>query len=542
MLRSLSLALATLLPLAAQAPTRLVVVISVDQLSEASVASMAPQFKGGLARLLKEGVRYTQAYHAHASTETGPGHSVLLSGRHPAATGIPENEWMDTCSGQQVYCVSDINSPVLESPKDNASPSHFRAHTLGEWLRAASRENRSFALTGKDRSAILMAGHQADGVYWWNARVGFTSSAAYLPALPAWLKTFNTQLMTRLKDQAITWSALDGQDHPSEAPGGVGAGILWGLPKAIKPAGIEMAKAGAFNASPYFDEVILEAAETLMKAEHLGHGKGTDVLALGLSATDYVGHRYGTRGAEMEDQLLRLDALLEGFLNRLRKAVPSAWVVLSADHACADFPERMQANGLLPKDRAFRLDARTALFQPLSRALQARFHIMAELLLPGGDPKHIRLNAEALKAAGVSRDDAQKAIREWLAAQPFVEASITREALMAMRLEDLKGLDPTALSMEQRLRLSYVPELGGGDVVVAFKPHLLWIPLSFPATHGSPHDYDRHVPLVFWGGAWPARQITTPVSTVDLAPTLAEALRLTVPEPIDGIARSLVQP
>jgi arylsulfatase A-like enzyme len=62
---------------------------------------------------------------------------------------------------------------------------------------------------------------------------------------------------------------------------------------------------------------------------------------------------------------------------------------------------------------------------------------------------------------------------------------------------------------------------------------------AFPATHGSPHDYDRHVPLVFWGGTWKAGRRETPVSTVDLAPTLAGALALPVPEPIDGVDRQL---
>lgn len=538
MLRSFLLALLAFLPLAAQARPKLVVVISVDQLSEANLEAFAPRFKGGLAKLLKQGAWFDQAYHAHASTETGPGHSVLLSGRHPAATGIPENDWMDACSGTTVYCVADANSPVLGAPKDNAGPSHFRAHTLGEWLRAASRENRSFAVTGKDRSAILMAGHQADGVYWWNPKVGFTSSAAYLPALPSWLDAYNRALMDRLNGVDLTWAALDGQAHPVEVPGGVGGSVRWGLPKPVKSAGADLART-AFQASPFFDQEILGAAEALMKAERLGHGRGTDLLALGLSATDYVGHRYGPGGPEMEDQLLRLDLLLDGFLARLRKAVPSAWVVLTADHACADFPERLQAKGLLPKNQTFRLDGHTALFGPLGKHLQEQFHTSQELLDLTVDPKHVHLNEKALKAAGLERGAVQKAVVAWLKAQPFVAEALTREDLLTIRLEELKGADPTTLTLAQRLRLSFVPELGGGDVVVAFQPHVLFIPPSFPATHGSPHDYDRHVPIIFWGGPWKGGRRSSPVSTVDLAPTLAGALGLAVPEPLDGVDRKL---
>ena len=122
-------------------------------------------------------------------------------------------------------------------------------------------------------------------------------------------------------------------------------------------------------------------------------------------------------------------------------------------------------------------------------------------------------------------------------AQPFVRESLPAAELAAIAMDSLKGRDPESLTMKERLRLSYTPGLGG-HVLSAFAPHILFIPPSFTATHGSPHDYDRHVPLVFWG-AFKARRVTTPVSTVDLAPTLAGALGLAVPEPVDGLARDL---
>ena len=527
------------LPALAGAPKagpRLVVMISVDQLSAERMAALAPRFKGGLARLLKEGVVFDKAYHAHASTETGPGHSVLLTGKHPGSTGIPENEWFDPALGREVYCVEDPLNPVLGHPAAGASPKHFRAHTVGEWLRAASRDNRSFAVTGKDRSAILMAGRQADGVYWWDPAVGFTTSAFYAPALPAWLQAYDAKLMADLKGRTLVWEALDGKAHAVEA-GPIGAGLPWGLPKGIKVPGQEMTKAGLFNASPFFDQAILAAAEALMKAEKLGHGRGTDLLALGLSATDYVGHRYGTGGPEMEDQLLRLDLLLAGFLKQVKALDPRALVVLSADHACADFPERLQAEGKLPKDQAFRLDPRATVLAPLNAHLKERFQLQGDALLKASDPRNLSFDLAVLRAAGADLAAVAQTAAAWMKAQSFVRESLPAAELAAIAMDSLKGRDPESLTMKERLRLSYTPGLGG-HVLSAFAPHILFIPPSFTATHGSPHDYDRHVPLVFWG-AFKARRVTTPVSTVDLAPTLAGALGLAVPEPVDGLARDL---
>ena len=50
----------------------------------------------------------------------------------------------------------------------------------------------------------------------------------------------------------------------------------------------------------------------------LGEGPATDLLAIGLSATDYVGHGFGTRGSEMCIQMLALDRILGDFFAATR--------------------------------------------------------------------------------------------------------------------------------------------------------------------------------------------------------------------------------
>jgi arylsulfatase A-like enzyme len=63
------------------------------------------------------------------------------------------------------------------------------------------------------------------------------------------------------------------------------------------------------------------------------------------------------------------------------------------------------------------------------------------------------------------------------------------------------------------------------------------IPAGLVATHGSPYDYDRHVPiLILVPGSGPGR-VAEPVGVVDLAPTLAGILGLETPK-VDGTDRS----
>ena len=163
---------------------------------------------------------------------------------------------------------------------------------------------------------------------------------------------------------------------------------------------------GRFKASPFFDQAILDAAEALIEHEHLGQGKATDLLALGLSATDYVGHAFGNQGPEMRDQIRRLDRALGLFLARLRKRNPGAWVVLTADHGGSDFPERLQAQGIAAK----RLDI-AAWGRALDRAVAQRLGVAGPLFRIA-DSAQFYLDQEALRASGQSRSEVLGAAAE----------------------------------------------------------------------------------------------------------------------------------
>ncbi len=189
-----------------QARPKLVVVIVVDQFSTELMQTYGPELTGGLGRLRKEGVFFTEAYHDHGFTETGPGHSVLLSGRFPAHTGIVENRWLDRATGRFVYCVEDPAARSLTVPgQASASNTRFLGDGLGDWLQAQIPGSRVYALSGKDRAAILMAGRQPTGVYWFTGPAGFSSSTAYATHLPAWLLQYDQGLSSRITTDSWLW-------------------------------------------------------------------------------------------------------------------------------------------------------------------------------------------------------------------------------------------------------------------------------------------------------------------------------------------------
>src|SRR5437879_13768659 len=72
---------------------KLILVLALDQMRYDYIPRFNALYKGGLRRLIDKGAVFTNANYRHAVTETGPGHSVILSGRHPSRSGIVGNDW-----------------------------------------------------------------------------------------------------------------------------------------------------------------------------------------------------------------------------------------------------------------------------------------------------------------------------------------------------------------------------------------------------------------------------------------------------------------
>lgn len=530
MRRTAALLFALSLGLSAGPRPRLVLVVSVDQLSAETVSRWGGELPGGLGRLLREGTHFVAARHEHGYPETGPGHSVLLSGRHPASTGLTENNWFDRTAGAWVYCVGDPGVQTLGVvKKEGSGPRRFQGSTLAGWLKGQAPGARFFALSGKDRSAIPMAGPVADGVFWFEPAAGFTTSTAYAQALPTWLQRHNRTFLAGLEDASLVWEPIDPKEPapPPERYELPGRTLTLGLPRLIQGVGMPLDSSfwSRFRASPRFDAAILDAAEALLEAENLGRSGATDVLALGLSATDYIGHRFGNAGPEMRDQIRRLDWRLGSFLAKVQRRDPGAWVVLVADHGCSDFCERLQQQGF-PARRGNHKEW----LARVERQVAERLGAPGPFLHAKSGSQQIWLRDEAIRASGKSRAEVVAASLAVLRTQPELAGAWAAEEIAAISAGTTQ--EPVQLSVPERIRRSFVPGRSG-DFLIALQPLFTFDEPPDVVSHGSPWDYDRRVPMVFWG-PWRAEVRREPVRTVDLAATLARELDLKPTEPLDG--------
>lgn len=499
------------------APPRLVVAISVDQLSADIFAQYRQFFTGGFARL-QQGAVFPSAYQSHAATETCPGHATLLTGARPARNGIIANAWFDlslTRADKRVYCAEDTRSPASTSTNPAVSAVNLKVPTLGERMKAADPGSRNVAVSAKDRAVMMMGGHAIDAAYWWKNgafvsledRVQTRSVQAANAAAAATIRKgasgFTLPAWCTARDRAV-----------QAGPVSLGTGRF----------PLEAGKADAFRISPRMDAATADLAIALVDELQLGKRSAPDMLSVSFSANDYVGHAYGSEGAEMCIQLTELDRTLGRFLAALDKRKVDYMVVLTADHGGIDIPERLDQQAL---PSAARVDS---LLEPgeLGKAISGKTGITTEGRLiysdgPFGD-YYISRNLSSVEKARVL-----DAVVQMLKAHPQVAAVFTAQEL-AETPAPVTG--PQDWTLRERARASFDP-LRSGDFYVMLDRAVVPIPTPAPgytSTHGSPWDYDRRVPLLFWRKGLPGMEQPAPVETVDIAPTLTAILGLKVPD------------
>src|SRR5688500_18638977 len=193
---------------AASPRPRLVLALSVDQMRYDYLTRFKPLFTGGFRTMWERGAVFSNAHYDYAYTETGPGHSVLLTGRYPKHSGIIANSWWDSVSRSWVNVVDDpVQAPVGGSGR-SASPVNLIGFTVGDALKRVMPASRVIGVAVKDRSAILLAGRRGDASYWFEAgHGGFITSTYYMNAAPPWLTTWNRgRYADRYRDQS--WARL----------------------------------------------------------------------------------------------------------------------------------------------------------------------------------------------------------------------------------------------------------------------------------------------------------------------------------------------
>jgi arylsulfatase A-like enzyme len=431
-----------------------------------------------------------------------------MSGRFPRSTGIVFN-----AAG-----VLDPLAPLIGGGGPPASPFRFRGSTLTDWLRVADPRSRALSVSRKDRGAILPIGRQPQEVYWYALDGRFTTSTYYHDTLPSWVTRFNDRDLPK-KLAGTAWTLLlpaSAYPEPDSVPvesGGRGFMFPHPIPANRADAARLM---GEF---PFMDELTLQMAMSGLEALGLGKGPQTDVVAISLSSTDAVGHRFGPDSREMHDQILRLDRYLGAFFDALYKLRDSTRIVvaLTADHGMAPYPElHAQATGTI---------AHYADIWPLVQATEQKLAVLhLDSTALHFEEGMLYVDRPKLQRAGVNTDSLL---------QQFAESARRIQGIGRVDLVKSLASRDTVTDAVARRWLHMIPPDLPVELVVSLEPYAYWEGTPV-ATHGSPNDYDTHVPLLFYGPMIKAGRYADFSRVVDMAPTLAWIVGVKPLEPLDG--------
>ena len=513
---------------------RVVVMCSVDQLATWVFEEALPHFgEGGFQRLLREGVTFPDCAYLHGCTETGPGHATIGTGAPANVHGIVHNEWYDVATKKEVYCANEPMAALAEFPEGkDRGPGRLLAPTLGDLLKQQKPAAKVVSVSAKDRAAILMAGGSADCVTWYEAATGrFVTNTRWGKTAPKWLVDLNQKPVadayfgwqwTRSGSDAAYQGLVDEQAFEAPHPSSGGRTLpvtLRGKPDATAPSA-EFYK--ELYVSPAMHELTMQVAKAAFVANEVGKDDVADLFCLSFSGTDTVGHYYGPESFEARDSLLRLDAVLAEFFTWLDAQVGKGnWTfALSADHGVGHSPQWLKERGqkggraLLhtyakaAAEKALRerfagaqgedkpaapADAKTDAKTDAAKtegAAESKFVVQAAEYA-------LELNAEWIVAAAakLGESDGKKALLEAsrVAAQAvdkvpgMLRAFVTSDVLAQGLVED---------PIQRAMFYAAHPDRAG-HVLLVFEPG--FIDSTYAATHGSPHEYDRRVPLLAMG-------------------------------------------
>lgn len=503
-------------------PVPLVVVIVVDQL-RADLPLQIPDVasSSGFGRFLSHGVVYKDAQYEHPFTLTAAGHATVFTGAHPSRHGIVGNRWYSHSERRVVDAVADAEYRTFGADT-GSSPRQLRTTTFGdELILASAGQSKVIAVSGKARSAVLPGGRLGKAFWYEPKAKGFTTSTYYYASPPKWLADRNRQILQQVPS---IWTPLQPEVSNAKAAKGKVPPLPESLgrdfPHHLGSPGSSLFFENVGN-SPFLDEITLQFAEALIETEKLGSDRYPDLLAISLSATDWIGHTFGPDSPEALDNLIRLDRALGKFFAALdaRLGRDRYLVVLTADHGAASAPEYRARFGLT----AYRLGLHD-IVKRVNEQLRSHYAIQENLIEAATSP-FIYLNLAALETHRLERREVASRVASLIAREPGIARVIPTDS------NELASADPFMALLRRGIDAER-----SGELIVVQEPSIFLLDDAkvHAATHGSPYRYDRHVPIMIFGADLKACEVARRVAPTAIAPTLAAYLQIPMPPLAEG--------
>ncbi|WP_456440916.1 alkaline phosphatase PafA [Psychroserpens sp.] len=509
---------------------KLVVGIVVDQMRYDYLTRFYNKYgEGGFKRMINEGFNCKNNHFNYIPTKTGPGHASVFTGTVPKYHGIIGNDWFDEDLKRKVNCVEDNSVESLGSLSEDGkkSPIQMLVSTFADENRLFTQmRGKTIGISVKHRGAILPAGHTANAAYWWdydhNGNGNWISSTFYMEALPEWVNDFNSSGIA--ESYFKTWNTL--YDINSYIESGTDVNeyerIFDGEKQSSFPH--ELAKLKNENDgfkiianSPFGNSLTTDFTLKTIEEEQLGKDNITDVLTIGYSSTDKVGHDFGPNSIEIEDTYLRLDLELERLFNALDSFVGKGeyTVFLTSDHGAPHVPSYLEDNkipsGLFDLNAMLK-DVNDLLFETYKVSDLALSRINNQIFLDHQKIEKHNINIQELKAI-ISRK------------------LLSYKLISSVHMTSVINKFPSSSSYQETMLFNGHNQKRSGEILFTFNPEVFKdTPWNRTGTdHHSGYNYDTHVPLLFFGKGIKQGETLKRTDITDIAPTISALLGISFP-------------
>jgi len=512
---------------------RLVIGIIVEQLRYDHIEKFRDRFgENGIKRLINEGTYFKNASYDYMLTQSDPGHATISTGAEPSYHGIPSDSWYVPLKNELIYSTKDAAvNPVGGSFESGLhSPSNLQASTFSDELKMSTNKlAKVFSVGMKESSAILSAGHSADGVFWFDNGTGtWMSSTYYTDSLPGWVIDFNAlnNAETYLNS---TWELFRPRDIyadclPDTNSFESGFSSVNYFPydlKKIRAKGVTGSKNdfSLLRETPFANSLTTSFALRLIEKERLGRDDITDYLSICYSATDNIGHRFGPSSYEMGDAILRLDDEIRYLLTYLNDSIGKRNVLIyfTSSHGISEIPAVLE-NSRIPSGY-FRQNQAVQLLRSYLNAVYGEGD-----WVKGYSERQVFLNRTLIEDARLSLEEVQKKVARFLVQFTGVAAAYPYSAFEANDFGN---------GNLKRIMNNFNPQRSG-DVIVTLNPGWVEKEGDYVTNHNSPYECDSHVPLIWYGWTVNRTAVTRKVNMTDIAATLSGLCKVPFPNACTG--------
>lgn len=510
---------------------KLVIGIVIDQMRYDYLTRFSDRYgKDGFNRILKKGFSLENVHYNYIPTYTAVGHSSIYTGTTPSEHGIISNNWYDKFLKKSIYCVDDATFNTIGNNTKNGqkSPKRLYNTTVTDQLHLAQNmQGKILGISIKDRSAILPVGHTGNAAYWYdggNFNTWITSSF-YMNKLPKWVSDFNANnkadeylntawetlydiktYSSSRNDDNIFEGKFKGQETPT-------------FPKDLKALRKKNGNFNLIKTVPAGNTFTVDFAKAAIIGENLGKSEFTDFLAVSFSSTDYIGHKYGVAAVETEDTYLRLDKDLADFFQFLDQQVgkDNYTLFLTADHAAVHVPAYLQSL----KIPAHYLNQKE--FKSFVLGITKKYFNSTELI-ENISNYQLFLNKEKVESLGLDVHTVAQKLADEVVNFNEIYKAVTARTLQTTHFSS---------GILNSLQNGYNQKLSG-DVLMIPNPATLMRGRT-GTSHGSGYSYDTHVPIIFYGNGIKQGASSKRYNITDIAPTIANLLKIEAPNGTNGI-------